>query len=369
MSDKKCYIIGGLGCSGKTTFSKKLANSFNIPSFKLDDIYHIVGSKLNIPADKLVYLPMRQTWEKSDIDYGRYKNMETVVREAYLEFFSYNIPSKLVVECEAIFWNEYEYKILTDLLFGHSIKNIILQPDYEQWLINRTNRIKEKGHIPPFRTQAEYIDLCKSYLQHSPNKRIIIKDIKNFECSPTGGTNYQSEEFSNPKWEVFNFPKDMTCKTFLDISCNTGYFSKKASERGAIVTGIDISWQVLDVAMDNVPDGNFHLSRVEDWNFKNKYDYILSSSAFHYYHDREEIIEKISKSTKYFILETPVLAGEEDDIQYQSDFMPNFCALPTKPLLVKWLKKYFDKVEEIGETIQDVGKVGGNRPVYKCTNK
>jgi len=160
----------------------------------------------------------------------------------------------------------------------------------------------------------------------------------------------------------------MTGKTFLDMSCNTGWFSKLAADRGAKVTGFDISWQVIDKAMDLVPTGNFYLSMAETWDFSQRFDYILCSSAFHYYYDREEIIERVSKVTNHFVLELPVIDKDEPDIQYQSNFKPNFCALPSRGLIEKWLNKYFDKVELIGYTVWDTGKIGGQRPVYKCTN-
>jgi len=367
MQDKRAYLVGGLGCSGKTTFGKKLAIEKGIPYSKADDVYFIVGNNLGISQDKISLLPMQQTWENPDSlglpNLGVYGSMYECVKQAYLEFFSYNIPKAFVLEGEALFWNKHERDLVNELLKDYNKTTFCLYPDYEQWLRNRTDRIAKGGHIPAYREEKEYNDLYLDYLSYMPEQTIIVKDTINLDCSPTGGTNYQTDDFSDPKWEVFDFPKDMTGKTFLDISCNTGWFSKKASDCGAKVIGIDISWQVLDEAYKKVPSGKFLLSKIEDFKLE-KYDYVLSSSAFHYYKHREDVIRRIAESTDYFVLETPVLDSEIEDIQYKDDFMKSFCALVSEKLLLKWLNKYFKKVEKIGETIQPNSS---NRPVYLCT--
>lgn len=368
MPNKKCYIVGGLGCSGKSTFAQKLASQNNIPYIKADDIYFIVQQNLGVSNEVLPNLPMEQTWknpEKYGIDVGVYKTMANCVKQAYLEYFSYNIPSSFVIEGEAIFYNHLEYEVLMELLSGWDKRFLCLQPNYEQWLKNRSKRITEGGTVPLFRDNGEYTELCREYLTYLPQQTIIIKDILNTDCTLMGTTEYQSNDFSDPKWAVFNFPVNMQGKKFLDISCNTGWFSKKASECGAKVAGLDIAWPLLDVALDRVPNGQFVLTRVEDFNFYDKFDFVLCSSAFHYYQDRERLISDIASITDYFVLELPLLKGSGKNIVYQSEYQENFCALCTEELILSWLNKYFKKVEKIGETIQPNGD---NRPVYKCTN-
>jgi hypothetical protein len=89
------------------------------------------------------------------------------------------------------------------------------------------------------------------------------------------------------------------------------------------------------------------------------YDIILSSSAFHYYTHREEVLQKISEHCKLFVLETPVIEKEGLDIVYSGGENGEFCSVPTEELLVSWLKKYFKKVEKAGYTKQ---------PNSKCYN-
>jgi len=358
---KKCYIIGGLGCSGKTTFAEKLSRELNCRWFKCDDVYFDVGEKLN--RTDLINLPMIKTWELDN-------EVEKVVIETYKELFGDMNDETLILESGSLYWNSKELEVVKNLLPDYTFRYLCLMPDYEQWLKNRSHRLQTQFPCPDFLDQNNYYSLCLEYqTKYLPKHTIIIRDILSTDCSLTGGTNYQSDEFSNPKWGVFNFPLDMTHKSFLDISCNTGVFSKKAFDCGAEVSGIDISWQVLDKALDLIPQSHFALCSVEKF-IKNIpmvkiFDYVLSSSAFHYYTNREEIIESISKITDYFILETPVLESDKEEIIYQSDFKPNFCALVSEPLLLKWLKKYFKNVEKIGYTKQPNSS---DRPVFRCTN-
>lgn len=366
MPNKTVYLIGGLGCSGKSTFAQKLAQEQGIPYFRADDVYFIVANNLGISPEKLAYAPMQQTWEDPKElglpDFGIYGSMKECVRSSYLEFFSYNLPQSFVLEGEALYWNPHERDLVNELLSEREVVNVCLTPNYEQWLKNRTKRLKEGGHCPPFTEQEDYNNLTKDYLTYVPDRTILIKDGYT-ECSLMGGTNYQTDDFSTPKWSIFNFPEKLDNRIFLDISCNTGWFSQMAADRGAKVTGLDISWQVLFEAQKRVPSGTFRLSKVEDFEF-GTYDYILCSSAFHYYTNREEIIKRISKATTYFVIELPLLNSEKDDIQYQDSYQESFCSLVSESLMLKWLKKYFKDVEKIGETIQPNSP---NRSVYRCT--
>lgn len=363
MSNKKCYIVGGLGCSGKTTFARDIASQMGIPCFMADNIHVLLANKIGMPFSELAKLVMPKNWDDKPLE--SFPNKYEAFKQAYLDFFNYLPPEQFVIDGESLIWNKRERKILEEILPDYTFRYLILAPDYEQWLKNMSKREKDGSYSPKFRDEKEYNDLLSQYLTYAPDNSMIVRDIKNTKCSPTGGTVYQNEAFSDPKWEVFDFPKDLKDRSFLEISCNTGWFLKKAGERGAKVYGVDISWQVLDIAMDRNPTGVFWLSKIEDFQTTSQFDYILCSSAFHYYHHREEQLAKISKMTKNFILETPVLLEDREFIRYQGGEDGEFCSVPSEKLLLRWLSKYFKKVTVIGETIQPDSH---NRPVYLCQN-
>ena len=184
--NKRAYLVGGLGCAGKSTFAKKLANDLGVCYVRADDIYWIVFKNLDIAKDKLVYAPMSSTWEKPEIlgipDFGIYGSMRECVKADYLEFFSYNIPKSFVIEGEAIFWNKHERALVEELLSDYNKTYFCLYPEYEQWLKNRTKRSIEGGHPIEFRDEDEYNKLYEEYLTYMPDNTIIIKDALS-ECS------------------------------------------------------------------------------------------------------------------------------------------------------------------------------------------
>lgn len=53
----------------------------------------------------------------------------------------------------------------------------------------------------------------------------------------------------------------------LDVCCGPGTLAEAACRRGADVTGIDISGELLDLARRKVPDGTFHEGNAEDLPF------------------------------------------------------------------------------------------------------
>lgn len=364
--ERKIYFITGLGCSGKSTFANELGKQLNLPVYHADDVYFLVKDKLGITQEELLYLPMFSTWE-SKYDWKEYKTPEALLEICYNEFFSYNPPNQFILEGEALFFNEREQALVQKMFVGYNKRYILIQPDYEQWLKLRSKRELQSGeHLPPFREESDFYSLQK-YLERATgtNSLFRIKDFPFKFSNPTGGTDYQTEEFSEPKWKVFDFP-NLKGKTFLDVSCNTGWFCRHAFEQGAEVTGLDINWQALDIAMDYV-GGEFIHSKIEDWHPTKKYDYVLCSSAFHYYHKREEQIRKLSEITNYLILELPIIDTDEELIRYQGGEDNEFCSVVSRGLIEKWLKKYFKKVEKIGETHQFTGSIDNTRPVYRCT--
>jgi SAM-dependent methyltransferase len=367
---KKLWIIGGIGASGKTTFANLISKNLDIPCYRVDDVYCIMRDKLNISSDELSLLPLPETWENPSVvktkNLDTYKTIDECAKISYLEFFNYKLPNQLILESCSLVWNERELKVVIDIFKEYDVTYFFTRVDYEQWLKNRSKRVGDHNkHIPPFLEEKDYYEYLDKYIKKYPKSPYEITDIyKQSDCSLTGGINYQNEDFSEPKWEVFNFP-DLKDKSFLDISCNTGWFLKKAKESGANkIYGLDISWQVLEKAKEKVPESELFLSKVEDFDFLSlrKVDYILCSSAFHYYHNRENIIKRISEITSYFILETPV--SNIIDIIYQGGEDNEFCSIVGKDLILKWLKRYFKDVEEIGQTETPNGLP---RPVFKCT--
>lgn len=363
---KKIYFISGLGCNGKTTLAQQMSLELGIPSYGADMVYMIAKDKLGLTREQIAPLATQSSWEDETLDWGVYKTAENLVRQSYSELFSYLPPQQLILEGFGLFFNIRERDLVLDYFKDYEMRFILIEQPYERWLKWRSKR-------PPNEVQMQYLGEKRYHLlqrilrSQMPENTWVIKNRTDYSCSPFGSTEYQFDTFSNPKWEAFDFPKDMTGKTFLDIGCNTGWFCSLAEQRGALPTGIDISWQVLDKAQDRVPKGRFILSKFEDFRPDQKYDYVLCSSAFHYFKHRELMVKKLASITDYLVLELPVLDTEESHVRYQGGTDGEFCSVVSRGLIEKWLKKYFKSVKNIGVTHQFSGSIDNTRPIYLCT--
>lgn len=361
---KKVYLISGLGASGKTISAQKLSDYLKIKWLQCDNAYFLVKKYLNLTTEQLPEYPMKQTWDNPDIDWGIYKTPETLLKICYLDLLSYQLPKQIILEGESLFYNPRELKVIQDIFGDYQFRYFVMYPDYEQWLQNRSQR--KQGEVKPqFLDEVDYYKTQEDFYNlYSPKGTLIIKDFNDFECSLTGGLNYQNDDVCAKKWDIFEFPKDMSDKRFFEISCNAGYYLNRAKEQRAKVYGLDINWQLLDKVYDKIPDAICYLSKIENFNWEGKsFDFILCSSAFHYYIHREEIIKNIAKHTGYFILEMPTLQTDDENILYHYfGDKQTPCAIPSEKLVLKWLHKYFKKVIKIGTT-----EIDGSSPrvVYK----
>ena len=92
---------------------------------------------------------------------------------------------------------------------------------------------------------------------------------------------------------------DFTGKRVLDLGCGYGWHCCYAAEQGAAwVLGTDISHKMLDVAhaRNPMPNVEYRCAAMEDLNFApESFDVILSSLAFHYVSDFEQMVQKIAQ--------------------------------------------------------------------------
>jgi len=72
----------------------------------------------------------------------------------------------------------------------------------------------------------------------------------------------------------------------LDIGCGSGYAARMASARGAIVTGIDITPELIEIARERMPDGQFMTGRMDDLPFAtSSFDAAVGFNAFQFADD------------------------------------------------------------------------------------
>lgn len=95
---------------------------------------------------------------------------------------------------------------------------------------------------------------------------------------------------------------DFQNKKVLDLGCGYGWHCKYAADNGAsYVLGTDISQKMLMAAKEKNSADNivYQRSAMEDLSFPDKtFDIVLSSLAFHYVKDFQQLVHEISKWIK-----------------------------------------------------------------------
>jgi len=101
---------------------------------------------------------------------------------------------------------------------------------------------------------------------------------------------------------MFRFIGDVKGKKVLDFGCGTGNFSVELAKRGAKVTGVDISSELLKTAKNKARENKLRIkfvkSEIEKFKSKEKFDIITSVAACEFIKDPKQAVEQAKKSLK-----------------------------------------------------------------------
>lgn len=83
---------------------------------------------------------------------------------------------------------------------------------------------------------------------------------------------------------------------YLDIGCGAGLAAAKASALGAVVTGLDASQALLDIARSRLPAATFHLGDLQALPFEDgSFDLVSSFNAIQYAGDVSEALSEVRR--------------------------------------------------------------------------
>ncbi|MHB8128873.1 MAG: class I SAM-dependent methyltransferase [Mobilitalea sp.] len=119
----------------------------------------------------------------------------------------------------------------------------------------------------------------------------------------------------NIKWNAQNYAKDFKFvhqygeevlqlleieegMKILDLGCGNGALTKKISDMGVDVIGIDASKDMLDLARSNYPELTFVQDDAVQFHLKEPVDAVFSNAVFHWINNQEELLENISIALK-----------------------------------------------------------------------
>jgi SAM-dependent methyltransferase len=90
-----------------------------------------------------------------------------------------------------------------------------------------------------------------------------------------------------------------TVTRLLDIGCGSGYAAAMAAARGATVTGIDITPELIAIARERVPDGHFVVGEMDELPFEDgSFDAAVGFNAFQFAEDPERAVREAVRVLK-----------------------------------------------------------------------
>lgn len=93
--------------------------------------------------------------------------------------------------------------------------------------------------------------------------------------------------------------EDLRGKTLLDGGCGTGWFTKKASERGALTTSVDISEKLVAVTKKKNPQAQVICGSILELPFGNdSFDYVMSSEVIEHTPDPYQATKELIRVLK-----------------------------------------------------------------------
>ncbi len=87
-------------------------------------------------------------------------------------------------------------------------------------------------------------------------------------------------------------------KKILDVACGTGILFADYLNRGAVVTGVDISSGMLRIAKKKFPDIQLICEDAEEYEFEKDFDAVMIYNAFPHFSNPEKLIENLGKALK-----------------------------------------------------------------------
>ncbi len=95
----------------------------------------------------------------------------------------------------------------------------------------------------------------------------------------------------------------------LDIGCGIGFVAKKISEKARRVYAIDINKELIQYAKNTHYNENIHyiVGNVLNYEFKEKFDYVILSNVLEHIKDRKKFLLKIKKLAPILLIRVPMI--------------------------------------------------------------
>lgn len=142
----------------------------------------------------------------------------------------------------------------------------------------------------------------------------------NLELAPGVWTNPAMGDYPRRRWDIIapHVPADLTGKTVLDLSCNSGFFSVQMKQRGASrVVGVDRVRKHVDQARLVTRTTGVEVELVHDdvhsflWNNTESFDYVLFLGLFYHLRAPLFILDRAALLVREKLYFQTVIRGDE----------------------------------------------------------
>ena len=108
---------------------------------------------------------------------------------------------------------------------------------------------------------------------------------------------YIQEPQHNPLFEAMLNAVTVGSETrFLDLGCGGGTSSVLAEQRGAQITGLDLTEEFIDIARDRLPASDFHVGTMESLPFDDKqFDVVYAANSIQFPPNRNAVMNEIKR--------------------------------------------------------------------------
>ncbi|MFA6278164.1 MAG: methyltransferase domain-containing protein [Pedobacter sp.] len=98
--------------------------------------------------------------------------------------------------------------------------------------------------------------------------------------------------------DVVQWLAPKTGEHILDVGCGTGQLAAEIAESGAVVIGVDASFEMINSAKAAHPNLYFEVVDATKLPYENTFDAIFSNATFHWIENQDALIEGLYKSLK-----------------------------------------------------------------------
>lgn len=141
------------------------------------------------------------------------------------------------------------------------------------------------------------------------------------------------EPLTEPLWAAMLDAGDVDEGTRVcDVGCGGGGASVLAAGRGAVVSGLDASEALIEIARERVPDGDFRVGDMQDLPFSDaSFDTVIAANSIQYSSDRVETLREFKRVCVPDGKVVVGLFGPADKVAFRVFFKAVGEALPEPP--------------------------------------